>query len=81
VSRIPLREALRTLHAEGLVVIEPNRGAICRPLEARGLASLYALRVALEGAIVAAATERFVDIRGETEALGVEAKAARHAVM
>lgn len=69
VSRIPLREALRTLQSEGLVVIEPNRGAICRPLQAKDLADLYALRQSLEGLAVRSAAERFADVRVETAAL------------
>ena len=69
VSRIPLREALRTLQAEGLVVIEPNRGAVCRPLEPHDLADLYAVRQALEELAVRSAAERAVDVRVETAAL------------
>ena len=34
VSHMPIREALRVLHGEGLVVIEPNRGAHVRPIYA-----------------------------------------------
>lgn len=63
VSRIPIREALRTLQAEGLVVTEPYRGTICRPLEAKDLNDLYAVRTALEQLVVRVATERFVDLR------------------
>jgi DNA-binding GntR family transcriptional regulator len=69
VSRIPLREALQTLHAEGLVVIEPNRGTICRPLEPRDLTDLYALRLALEQLAVRTAAERLVDLRPEIRTL------------
>jgi DNA-binding GntR family transcriptional regulator len=68
VSRIPLREALRTLHGEGLVVIEPNRGAVCRPLEPKDISDLYAVRLALEQLAARTAAERFADLRDATEA-------------
>lgn len=76
VSRIPLREVLRTLHAEGLVVIEPNRGAICRPLEAKDLADLYAVRGALEELVVRTAAAQFVDLRLAVRAMRADAFAA-----
>lgn len=49
VSRTPLREALRRLEAEGLVVIEPNRGASVRALTVDDVVDLYELRARLEG--------------------------------
>jgi DNA-binding GntR family transcriptional regulator len=66
VSRIPLREALRTLESEGLVVMEHNRGAICRPLDGPDLADLYQLRAALEHTATRIAAERRVDLREPT---------------
>lgn len=48
VSRAPLREALRTLENEGLVVSEPWRGAIVAPLTERGITELQAFRRLLE---------------------------------
>lgn len=76
VSRIPLREALRTLEAEGLVVSEPNRGAVCRPLEPRDVADLYAVRLALERLACRSAAERFVDLREATAQKRRSAEAA-----
>jgi DNA-binding GntR family transcriptional regulator len=48
VSRHTLRAALRTLAAEGLVRIEPNRGAAVAQLDSDALQGLYELRAALE---------------------------------
>ena len=48
VARHSLRAALRELAAEGLVAIEPNRGASVAQLDAAGLTALFELRVALE---------------------------------
>lgn len=48
VSRHSLRAALRALAAEGLVRIEPNRGASVAELGADDLRGLYELRAALE---------------------------------
>ena len=48
VARHSVRAALRALAAEGLVRIEPNRGASVARLDAAGLRSLFELRTALE---------------------------------
>lgn len=48
VSRIPIREALRRLEAEGLVTIRPHRGAIVTELTAEEAQELFEMRIALE---------------------------------
>jgi DNA-binding GntR family transcriptional regulator len=48
VARHSLRAALRDLAAEGLVTIEPNRGARVAQLTADDVGPLFELRVALE---------------------------------
>lgn len=48
VSRIPVREALNKLQAEGLVVVEPNRGAFVASLSAAEVDEIFDLRVLLE---------------------------------
>jgi len=48
VARHTLRAALRALAAEGLVRIEPHRGASVARLSARDVVGLYELRAALE---------------------------------
>ena len=47
-SRMPVREALRQLDAEGLVTIRPNRGAIVTTLTAAEVCELFEIRAALE---------------------------------
>lgn len=49
VSRMPLREALRQLEVEGLVRIEPRRGAIVTPISVDDIEEIYQLRAMLEG--------------------------------
>lgn len=48
VSRTPVREALFTLHSEGLVEMLPNRGATVRTMTARDVEQIYSLRAVLE---------------------------------
>jgi DNA-binding GntR family transcriptional regulator len=48
VSRIPVREALMQLEAEGLVKIVPHRGAIVSGLSAKEVIELFELRALLE---------------------------------
>jgi DNA-binding GntR family transcriptional regulator len=57
-SRTPVREALLGLEAEGLVEIEPHRGAVVRPFDAAGLVELYELRAVIEPYAAARAAER-----------------------
>ncbi len=47
-SRLPVREALRILNAEGLIVVEPNRGARVPNLDRREVEVLYRMRERLE---------------------------------
>jgi DNA-binding GntR family transcriptional regulator len=48
VARVTVRAALRALEAEGLVTIEPHRGARVAALDLDALAGLFELRTALE---------------------------------
>jgi DNA-binding GntR family transcriptional regulator len=75
-SRIPLREALRRLEGEGLVVISPNRGAIVRPLAPKDVVDLYELRLALESLALRRASERYADLRASTKARHAQARQA-----
>jgi len=55
VSRGPLREAFGRLAAEGLLEIEPYRGALVRRMTRDDLADLYQVREVLEGQAAALA--------------------------
>ncbi|MDV6227527.1 GntR family transcriptional regulator [Nitratireductor aquimarinus] len=48
VSRTPFREALRTLAAEGLIIIRPSKGSIVRKLTAQDVFSMLELLAHLE---------------------------------
>jgi DNA-binding GntR family transcriptional regulator len=48
-SRTPVREALRRLEAQGLVVHEPNRGMSVIELDYRQLTEIYTFREIVEG--------------------------------
>jgi DNA-binding GntR family transcriptional regulator len=49
VSRTPIRQALARVSADGLVMLQPNRGAVVRSFSAEELWAIYDLRALLEG--------------------------------
>lgn len=53
VSFIPVREALRSLEGEGLVVFRPGKSALVAPLDLADLQGIYRLRHQLEPEIAA----------------------------
>lgn len=61
VSRTPFREALRTLAAEGLVVIKPSRGVIVRKLTPEDVYSMLEVLSELERLAGRRACERATD--------------------
>ena len=55
ISKIPVREALIQLKAEGLVNFYPNRGAFVSEISAAEADEIYVMRIALETAVLARA--------------------------
>jgi DNA-binding GntR family transcriptional regulator len=49
ISRMPVREAIRQLNAEGYVTIRPNRGAIVTSRTPEEVLELFEMRAVLEG--------------------------------
>jgi DNA-binding GntR family transcriptional regulator len=60
IGRTPLREALRMLQREGLVVSEPNRRVRIAELSASDAEELYVMRIALEAVAIRITTPRLV---------------------
>ena len=73
VSRTPVREAIRKLELEGLVKMEPRKGAYVTPMSARDLKEMMEVRRALESlcAELAAqnATEEDIEMMRENNLL------------
>jgi DNA-binding GntR family transcriptional regulator len=61
VSRMPVREALRTLQAEGLVELQPHRSAIVVSLEPDDIAEIFDIRATLEARAAQLAASRLSD--------------------
>ena len=61
ISHIPVREALLHLAGERLVVLEPHKGAILRPVTPKFVADIHDTRAAIEGLLVCRATQRITD--------------------
>lgn len=61
VSRTPVREAIRKLELEGLVVTIPNKGAYVKAIDKKDIDDIYAIRALLEGLCAKWATEHISD--------------------
>lgn len=77
VSRTPLREAIRLLAAEGLVTLDPNRGAFAASLSADEIAGAFDVIAALEGLAGEQAAARISEAElAELRALQLEMQAS-----
>lgn len=61
VSRTPVREAIRKLELEGLVVMLPRKGAYVAGLSLKDITDVFEIRGALEGLAAELAAERITD--------------------
>ena len=76
VSRMPVREALRRLNAEGLVTLLPHRGAVVAHLGFDDIVETYEMRGVLEGLAARRAAPEFDDARLAEIRLTLDAMAA-----
>ena len=71
VSRTPIREAIRKLELEGLVIMMPRKGAYVADLSLKDITDVLEIRAALEGLAAGLAALRITD--EEIEALELNA--------
>ncbi len=72
VSRTPVREAIRKLEKEGLVSIEPRRGAYASEVSIKDMVDVLEVREYLEGMAASLAAVRVTDEEKETLRLATE---------
>jgi DNA-binding GntR family transcriptional regulator len=58
ISRTPMREALKVLAAEGLVILKPRRGCYVTEMSERDLDEIFPVLALLEGRVAEEATHR-----------------------
>ncbi|EYD75320.1 transcriptional regulator [Rubellimicrobium mesophilum DSM 19309] len=61
VSRMPVREAVKQLEAEGLVVVYPYKGVEVAQLDVSAIEEMFGIRIALEKVAIARAVEHLTD--------------------
>lgn len=61
ISRTPMREALKVLAAEGLVVLKPRRGCYVAEMSERDLDEIFPVLALLEGRVAEEATRRLAN--------------------
>jgi DNA-binding GntR family transcriptional regulator len=61
ISRSPVREALRALSAQGLIIVEPRRGAFVAEMDAKQASDLYVCRLLIEPECVREAVDALSD--------------------
>lgn len=61
VSRTPIREAIRKLELDGLVVMVPRKGAYVSDLSTKDLLNVFEIRECLEGLAASLAADRITD--------------------
>ena len=62
VSRMPIREALKKLELEGLVTIEPHRGAVVKSITIEDIKEIYTLRAELEKLALSLSIPRLTEL-------------------
>ncbi|MEW6165509.1 MAG: GntR family transcriptional regulator [Pseudomonadota bacterium] len=78
ISRTPMREALKVLAAEGLVVLKPRRGCYVAQLSERDLDEIFPILAMLEGRVAEEATRRLT-VTDFSRLAQVHADLERHA--
>jgi DNA-binding GntR family transcriptional regulator len=73
VSRMPVREAIKRLHAEGLVEVLPSRRVRVAPLDRAEIEDIYDMRAALEPLAVRLAVPRLTKAQLRDAAHALEA--------